>query len=330
MKFRKRLDINHIDNFTIHKLPLRMYSFPEKQRKINLLRNAQKAIENYIKKHAKPDLIFHHGVFDYCYLTNYIRSVFELPVWYMEHSSFLSKNAFPCANSFDSMATQKEFVRNADRRFAVTDAYVDKMAHLFELPFEYCPNVITDDFFIDPSAIQKPENTFQFINVALLNKNKNQKLILDAFAKKFKGQTKFKLLIAGDGALFESLKKQAKDLGISNQCQILGFQSRKRILELLDESHCFVLSSHAETFGVVIIEAMARGLPAISSRIDGPTEIINNQNGTFFVPDNADDLAEKMLNMVENYNTFNPELIIDSVKERFGPDAVKNALFPNA
>lgn len=329
LKFRKRPDIKYIDNLTIHKLPLRMYCFPEKQRKTNLLCNTKKSIEKYIFKNGKPDFIFHHGVFDYCYLTNHLRSVFDLPVWYMEHSSFLTESAFPCANSFDSMETQKELVKNADRRFAVTAAYVRKMTKLFELPFEYCPNVITDDFFIEPAIIHKPENTFQFINVAVLNTNKNQKIILEAFAKNFKDQSKFKLVIAGDGALLESLKKQAKDLGISNQCRILGFQPRKKIIELLDQSHCFILSSHSETFGVVIIEAMARGLPAISSRIDGPTEIINDRNGTFFESNNADDLAKRMSEMVENYNKFSFEMIIGSVKQRFGPDAVKNALFPN-
>src|SRR5690554_1972530 len=330
LKFRKRSDIIYIENLTVNKLPLRMYSFPEKQRKKNLLQNAEKSIVKYISEHGKPDVIFHHGVFDYCYLTNHIRSVFELPVWYMENSPNLSETTFPCANSFDTQKSQIEFARNADRRFAVTDAYVHRMNALFDVPFEYCPNVITDDFFIEPAAVNKSKESFQFINVAILDKRKNQKLILDAFAKKFKGEPKFKLVIAGDGKLLESLRQQAKSLGISDQCQILGFQSREKIIELLDESHCFVLSSHSETFGVVIIEAMARGLPAISSRIDGPTEIINDMNGYLFEPDNANDLAEKMSEMVENYDTFDSEHIIDSVKQRFGPDAVKNALFPNA
>src|SRR5690554_373211 len=330
LKFRKRQDIRYIENLTIHKIPLRMYSFPERQRKKNVLRNAQNSLEKYISIHGKPDLIFHHGVFDYCYLTSHIRNVFNLPVWYMENSPNLSEAKFPCANSFDSMKTQKEFAQNADRRFAVTDAYVQRMTELFEVPFEYCPNVITDDFFIEPSTVRKSEDSFQFINVAILDKRKNQKLILEAFTKKFKDNPKFKLVIAGDGKLLEPLRQQAKSLGISDQCQILGFQSREKIIELLDESHCFVLSSHSETFGVVIIEAMARGLPAISSRIDGPTEIINDMNGYLFEPDNANDLAEKMSEMVENYDTFDSEHIIDSVKQRFGPDAVKNALFPNA
>jgi len=327
--FRKRADIAYIENLTVHKLPLRMYSDPKGQRKKNLLSQAEKSIGNYIVKNGKPDVIFHHGVFDYCYLTNHIRNVFDLPVWYMENSPNISANHIPCANDFDTMKSQIEFAQSADRRFAVTDAYVQRMTTLFGVPYEYCPNVITDDFYIEPSAIRKPEGKFRFINVAILNERKNQKLILDAFAHQFKGKDTYELIIAGDGPLLEQLRSKAKELGIDKQCEIMGFQSRKRIVELLDSSHCFVLSSHSETFGVVIIEAMARGLPAISSRIDGPVEIINEINGYFFEPNNADDLAEKMAEMVQNYQSFQPEAIIDSVKQRFGPDAVKNALCPN-
>ena len=329
LKFRKRDDITFIDNLTVHKLPLRMYADPKKQRKKNLLTNAEKAVEKYISKHGTPDLILHHGVFDYCYLTHHLRSVFDIPVWYMEHSPNLTEDVFPCANPFDTKKTQINFAQNAERRFAVTDAYVQKMSTLFKLPFEFCPNVITDDFFIEPADIQKSSDVFQFVNVAILEPRKNQKLIIEAFAKKFKDQPKFKLVIAGDGKLRESLIRRAKDLGVSSQCEILGFQPRQKIIELLDASHCFVLSSHTETFGVVIIEAMARGLPAISSRIDGPTEIINNQNGLFFEPDNETDLAEKMEEMVRNYESYNPETIINSVKQRFDAEAVQNALFPN-
>lgn len=329
LKYRKRPDITYVDNLTIHKLPLRMYSFPEKKREKNLIQNARKSIEKYISQHGKPDFIFHHGVFDYCYLTSHISKVFNLPVWFMEHSSSLSEKGFPCANSFDSLKSQKELVQNADRRFAVTKAYVGHMTELFKVPFEHCPNVITDDFFIDSNKVEKANEYFQFINIAVLAKNKNQKLILEAFAKKFKNQLKFKLVIAGDGELLAALKKRAQDLGISEQCQILGFQSRERVIQLLDQSHCFVLSSQSETFGVVIIEAMARGLPAISSRIDGPAEIINHKNGYLFEPNSADDLAEKMSEIVENYNSFKSETIIESAKKLFGPDAAKNVLFPN-
>lgn len=327
LDFRRRPDIRTLDNLTIHKLPLRFSKDPIAQRKENILKTSQRNLQSYIDKYGKPDVIFHHGVFDYCYLTEFLSEQFQIPVWYMENSPNMADGTIPCANPFDSREQLVGFTQNVERRFAVTEAYVEKMKALFGTEFELCPNVITDSFFVDSASVSKPSDVFQFVNVAILDPRKNQALILEAFAKNYRGNPKFKLAIAGDGPLLETLRTKAKELGISEQTQILGFQSREKIVELLDQSHCFVLASHSETFGVVVIEAMARGLPAISSRIDGTKEIFNGENGLLFNPDDVDDLADKMNEMVSTYDQFSPERIVKSVRDNFGPDAVFNALF---
>lgn len=329
LNYRERSDFTFIENLTVHPLPLRLASNPVEKRRANILTQTKKTIRTYISREGKPDVIFHHGVFDYCYLSSFLHREFGMPIWYVEHSPNLSETSFPCANPFDTRESQVAFAKSADRRFAVTKAYMKRMSDLFQVPFEYCPNVIADSFFIDPSAIKKPKDVFQFVNVAILEKRKNQTLILEAFADRFRGNPKFRLVIAGEGKLGNMLRNLAAELGISDQCTITGFQSRPEIIKVLDASHCFVLSSFSETFGVVLIEAMARGIPAISSRIDGPTEIINGDNGLFFDSGDAFGLGERMEKMVANYDHFDPEKIIESVATRFGPDALKKALFLN-
>lgn len=329
LNYRKNPNIEFIENLTVHRRPLRLSPEPIAQRKKNILKTTKNSIQEYISHHGKPDLIFHHGVFDYCYLTQFVRNAFDLPVWYMENSPNMTAEAIPCANPFDSRADQVAFAKNAERRFAVTHSYVERMQALFGVPFEYCPNVITDDFFVAPETVKKDQSKFRFINIAILVERKNQRLILEAFADRFRNNKKYNLMIAGDGVLRDELLERASQLGIADQCEIPGYQSREQILALLDASHCFVLSSHSETFGVVLIEAMARGIPAISSRIDGPTEIVNADNGLLFTSNHADELGDRMQEIAENYDQYEPARIIHSVSSRFGSDAVKNALFPN-
>lgn len=327
LDYRRKSDIRTLENLTVHKLPLRFYKNPIAQRKANILETSERNLQVYIDKYGKPDVIFHHGVFNYCYLTEHLRTKFKIPVWYMENSPKMNGGDIPCANPFDSREELINFAHSADRRFAVTKAYVEKMKTLFSVEFELCPNVITDSFFIDPEIVEKDSEVFQFVNVAILDPRKNQALILKAFAENYRGNSRFKLAIAGDGRLLETLKNKAVELGIADQAQILGFQSREQIVALLDKSHCFVLASHSETFGVVVIEAMARGLPAISSRIDGTKEIFNEENGVLFEPGDAKDLAVKMNEVVSNYSQFEPEQIVRSVRNNFGPDAVYQALY---
>lgn len=329
LDFRRRLDITFIENLTVHNVPLRLAKDPIDKRKSNILTTTVRNLKAYIAEHGKPDVIFHHGVFDFCYLTSHVAQFFDIPIWYMENSPNMTEGKMPCANPFDTRESQIAFAQNADRRFAVTNAYVGKMNSLFLTEFELCPNVITDDFFIDPNEVKKPNDSFQFINVAILDERKNQRLILEAFAKNYRGDNKFSLVIAGDGPLLKPLRELAVKLGIEKQAKILGYQIRGQIVDLLDESHCFVLASHSETFGVVVIEAMARGIPAISSRIDGTKEIVKTDNGLLFEPNNLSDLALKMNEVVENNHKFEPRKIVDSVKANYGPDAVYSALYPN-
>jgi glycosyltransferase involved in cell wall biosynthesis len=327
--YRRPAELRFIENFVVHKLPLRIFRNPLERRKENILAQSRKRVAAYIEEHGRPDFIFHHGVFDYCYLTSFLSKEFDLPVFYLENSPNLETDSFPCANPFDKEGDQRDFVRNVNRRFAVTQAYVNKMESLFGVPFEKCPNVLSSDFFIHMDEYQKDQNHFSFINIAILEPRKNQEMIIRAFASRFKGDGFYSLTIVGDGTLEIQLRKLAEDLGVGDQVTVLGFQGRSKIIELLDRSHCFVLGSHSETFGVVLIEAMARGIPCISTAIEGPLELVTPETGYFCKPNDVESMAAEMDRMVANYSDFNPQKIIESVRSRFGPEAVYSSLMSN-
>jgi glycosyltransferase involved in cell wall biosynthesis len=327
LNFRKRDDITFVDNLAFHKRPLRFAKDPIAERKSNILNSSVKNLKAYISAHGKPDVIFHHGIFDYTYISTHLSEVFGIPIWHMENSPNIEEDFFPCANPFTSDEERKKFVQNVDRRFAVTNAYVVKMERIFKAPFELVPNVITDDFFVsDPKPrCKKP---FVFCNVAIMDSRKRQDLIIEAFAEAFGGDDNYRLVIAGDGKLKQSLIDLAKKLGVSAQVDIPGYLNRDEVKDLLDRSNAFVLASRAETFGVVVIEAMARGIPTISSNIDGTKEIINSTNGIVFEEGSKQGLTAAFRQLVSNYDIYIPEKIVEDVKSRFGPDAVKKGLYP--
>lgn len=328
LNFRRRSDIAFIDNLTIHKRPLRLTSKPFETRKKNILRSGLKALKRYVAVHGKPDVIFHHGIFDLTYLSRHLSSQLRIPIWYMENSPNIEEDVFPCANTFENSESLKAFVGSVDRRFAVTEAYVGKMEKVFGYPFEKVPNVLTDDYFAVKPAIRSSEE-FIFVNVAILDERKRQDMIIRSFAQEFGGDEKYQLIIAGDGRLKSDLEELVSNLGLDDQVKIPGYLRREEVVELLDRSHAFVLASRAETFGVVVIEALARGIPVISSDIDGTREIINEQNGLLFESGNELDLGRRMKELVRNYDIYDPKSLISDVKGRFGPDAVKTGLFGN-
>ena len=327
LEYRKRPELSFIENSIAHKSLLRFAKDPQASRLKFIIEQTLIKVEKYIDQNGKPDFIFHHGVFNYTHLTKAIAQKFSLPIWYMENSPKIEPGQIPTANPF---VTQKElikFAQSADRRFAVTEAYVTKMESVFDVPFELCPNIITDDFFIDPNSRKNPKGYFQFVNVAILDERKNQQLIIHSFASNYAGNNRYRLKIAGDGKLFDDLQSLARKLKVQDQVHITGYLNRNDVVNLLDQSHCFVLSSKSETFGVVVIEAMARGIPAITSNIDGTKEIIRSENGILFEEGSGQDLSRAMKEMVDTYHKYNPEDIVNIVKENYGPDASYKVLF---
>ena len=111
-----------------------------------------------------------------------------------------------------------------------------------------------------------------------------------------------KLNIIGKGILEETLKKTSKDLGIDNSVQFLGFKTNP--YKYMRESDLFVLSSKREGFGHVIVEAMAVGVPVISTNCNsGPAEIIKDDKYGVLVPvGDYKTLAKKIVELLRNEN----------------------------
>ena len=84
----------------------------------------------------------------------------------------------------------------------------------------------------------------------------------------------------------------------------------------------FVLPSLYETFGVVLIEALAAGKPVIATRCGGPESIVNDENGLLVAPANSDALGRAMRQMVEAIDRFNKDIIRSDCIARFSRQAV--------
>ena len=115
------------------------------------------------------------------------------------------------------------------------------------------------------------------------------------------------LIILGQGTLEKRLKILCNNLGIQDKVHFCGF--KKNPFKYMKHSDLFVLSSKWEGFGHVIVEAMASGVPVLSTDCNsGPAEIIkDNMNGILVPVGNPDIMAKKikeLLNNDELRNTF--------------------------
>lgn len=114
--------------------------------------------------------------------------------------------------------------------------------------------------------------TFYILSVGELNKNKNHEVILRAIAELKNPQIHYG--ICGEGNREGHLQRLAKDLGITGQFHLFGF--RKDIPDMLQCADCFAFPSKREGLGIAAIEAMAGGIPLITSDCRGTREYMTD------------------------------------------------------
>lgn len=114
-------------------------------------------------------------------------------------------------------------------------------------------------------------NTFTFIHVGGLRSEKNHSVLIDAFFKI--KDLPVKLLLLGKGEYEINLRQKIKDLDVESKIIFLGFDNNP--YKYLSRANCFILSSDYEGFPNSIQEALASGLPVISTDCKaGPREIL--------------------------------------------------------
>lgn len=142
-----------------------------------------------------------------------------------------------------------------------------------------------------------PEDAFLLLSVGELNENKNHQIIVKALAKL--GDPQIHYAIAGMGDKRDSLSELAKDLGVSNQVHLLGY--RKDIPELNYSADAFCFPSYREGLGLAAIEAMACGLPIITSNVHGINDYsVPGVTGYKYAPGDVEGFVDGIRKCVSN------------------------------
>jgi glycosyltransferase involved in cell wall biosynthesis len=129
---------------------------------------------------------------------------------------------------------------------------------------------------------------------------KGLETLLDAFAKVVQQQPQALLVIAGagDSSLQKSLRAQAKALGIEKDVLWTGHLERSEKLAALASATLFVLPSRSENFGIALLEAMASGLPCIST--PGVALAVESASAVALTPIEPQALAATMSRLLED------------------------------
>lgn len=168
-------------------------------------------------------------------------------------------------------------------------------------------NCIPTDLYATPQTPREvwrakqgfSEEDVLFVCVARFAPQKNHALLISAFAKGPASDPKAHLVLAGQGVLRVQLQVQVNQLGLTGRVHFLGL--RTDIPDVLGAADIFALSSDWEGNPLSVIEAMAAGLPVVSTAVGGVPELLQDgQEGFIVQPGHAEQLSQAMVRLLKD------------------------------
>jgi glycosyltransferase involved in cell wall biosynthesis len=131
---------------------------------------------------------------------------------------------------------------------------------------------------------------------------------------------KLKMMMTGEGSLKDWLFEEFETKDVASMVDYKGVVEPEEVPVLINKSRVFLYPSREEPFGLSIVEAMACGVPVVTTDVFGPKEIIrNNYDGITVTPNDVESLASAIERLLENEELRNriSENGLKSVKERY-------------
>lgn len=154
-----------------------------------------------------------------------------------------------------------------------------------------CYSGIPENIIVSENKKDFSGQMTNFIYIGEMIKRKFPMIVLHALHELYTND--FKLTYIGDGYELNEIKDKIVQFNLSNSVQILGKLKRMDIINYLDNSDCFIMISKGEAFGLVYLEAMARGCITIGSRNEGiDGVIIDGYNGFLCEAGNVKELED--------------------------------------
>lgn len=262
-------------------------------------KNAKKALENLLEK-EDIDIIHGHYLFPAGAAAVEVGNEHGIKTYVTAHGSdmFEVYKKQPLMRS-----TIKNVLKRADCVLAVSNALKHEIIATGVTGISDKTRICWNSVDINKFSL-KENNSFKeeykltdkpiVLFVGNIIKRKNVESLIDA--KKI-ANSDYYLVIVGDGPLFKKLKKKVEDENIRD---VIFTGSRTDVENVIPSCDVLVLPSFSESFGLVLIEALACGKPVIGSNVGGITEIITDDVGLLVDPNKVSTIAQAIDNVIND------------------------------
>ena len=273
-----------------------------------------------LKLAGKTDLFHVHVLTRMGFIAHWQKYLNGTPYMITEHwSRYLPGNDY-------SGVWRKMWTRKIVRRAAMVTTVSEVLARAMQSHglknknYKILPNVVDTELF---KPIPHHNEVPKIVHVSCFeDKSKNISGLLDALKMMKDKGVAYQAVLIGEGMDLEVLKQKAVDMGLTDKVRFTGLLQGQALVDEWATGDFFVLPSHYETGGIVLLEAMACGLPVVATAVGALPEIVNESNGLLVPDGDLLALANAMEQCCHSYGNYDPNVLRKQVVERYSKEKV--------
>lgn len=274
------------------------------------------AVAGYISTNGIPGFIHVHMAMKAGLTALWLKRKYNVPFILSEHWGGYLEEAKPNIRDYNFIYRfyWKKIITEAKCCTFVSQVFQKLMIEKYNIE-KSCviPNVVDTEIFFPAEKIHTGKT--RFIHISTMIYQKNTEAILEAFAL-LKDIPELELMLYGP--FKQSLQNRIVKLGIRDRVFNNGEVPQEILSKVLQQADALILYSRFETFGCVLIEANACGVPVIVSDLKVFHEIVEEGvNGLFAAGENAEALAEKLKQFIVQKNIFDKTRIAAVSAEKY-------------
>ena len=213
-------------------------------------------------------------------------------------------------------AVKNLITRQVDALWLPSDEYDKEYEALYskkEFFYFYGYNCIDNQLF--KQQVEKKVDHKKIVRVARLVPIKNYENLLKAWKFVEKDDNAYELIIIGDGPAIKELNNLVSTLNLK-RVRFLGSIDNDKLPQYLNDADAFILPSWSESWGLVVNEAMAAGLPVLlSNKINAANTLLKeNDNGFSFSPGDVNNIQQKLMEFIHLSDPAKKEMSDNALK----------------
>lgn len=292
-----------------------------------------KAVQKYIVKFGKPDLIHAHSTLWGGVVAEKINQKNKIPYVITEHRGRFVLNETERINQklFKKWHKKKleDVFTNASKIIVVGSHFSENISKYLNSDdsnkIVNIGNIVKVDYFKPDFNSSLSNKGLRFLCIGSLEFVKGIDILIKGFKKLVLNYPDISLDIIGDGTCRCELNLLIKSLKLENNIKLLGRYTRMQVKESLNKCDYFILLSRYEAFGVVFIEAMSMGRPIIASN-NVCSKLVNKDTGISINIDSISNVEKELLRSIDLIRKFDSKKIRQFAIDNFSYDVIFNQI----